>query len=73
MRIKEIRTRVMRRRGKTVRLPAHFCTNPTDILNLPEATMQTFAFYGWLVVEIFTDDGLVGIGNAAFTPQVGKV
>ena len=34
--------------------------------------MQTFAFHGWLVVEIFTDDGLVGIGNAALTPQVTK-
>ena len=72
MRIKEIRTRVMRWKGKTVPLPAHFCTNPMDILNLPEASMQTFAFHGWLVVEIFTDDGLVGIGNAALTPQITK-
>jgi L-alanine-DL-glutamate epimerase-like enolase superfamily enzyme len=72
MRIKEIRTRVMRWRGKTVPLPAHFCTNPMDVLNLPEAPMQTFAFHGWLVVEVFTDDGLVGIGNAALTPQITK-
>ena len=72
MRIKEVRTRVMRWRGKTVPLPPHFCTNPLDVLNLPEASMQTFAFHGWLVVEIFTDDGLVGIGNAALTPQVTK-
>ncbi len=34
--------------------------------------MQTFTFHGWLVVEIFTDDGLVGIGNAALAPQVTK-
>jgi L-rhamnonate dehydratase len=72
MRIKEIRTRVMRWRGKTVPLPPHFCTNPMDLLNLPEASMQTFTFHGWLVVEIFTDDGLVGIGNAALAPQVTK-
>ncbi len=72
MRIKEIRTRVMRWRGKTVPLPPHFCTNPVDLLNLPEASMQTFTFHGWLVVEIFTDDGLVGIGNAALAPQVTK-
>ena len=72
MRIKEIRTRVMRWRGKTVPLPPHFCTNPMDVLNLPEASMQTFTFHGWLVVEIFTDDGLVGIGNAALAPQVTK-
>jgi L-rhamnonate dehydratase len=72
MRIKEIRTRVMRWRGNTVTLPPHFCTNPMDLLNLPEASMQTFTFHGWLVVEIFTDDGLVGIGNAALAPQVTK-
>jgi L-lyxonate dehydratase len=62
----------MRWRGKTVPLPPHFCTNPMDLLNLPEASMQTFTFHGWLVVEIFTDDGLVGIGNAALAPQVTK-
>jgi L-rhamnonate dehydratase len=72
MKIKEIRTRVMRWRGKTVPLPPHFCTNPMDLLNLPEASMQTFTFHGWLVVEIFTDDGLLGIGNAALAPQVTK-
>ncbi|MGZ4730662.1 MAG: L-rhamnonate dehydratase [Terriglobales bacterium] len=72
MRIKEIRTRVMRWRGKTVPLPPHFCTNPMDLLNLPEASMQTFTFHGWLVIEIFTDDGLVGIGNAALAPQATK-
>jgi L-rhamnonate dehydratase len=72
MKIKEIRTRVCRWRGKTTPLPLHFCTNPMDVLQLPEASMGTFTFHGWLVVEIFTDDGLVGIGNAALAPQVTK-
>ena len=72
MRIKEIRTRVIRWRGKTVPLPPHFCTNPMDLLALPEASMQTFTFHGWLIVEIFTDGGHVGIGNAALAPQVTK-
>ena len=72
MKIKEIRTRVVRWRGKTVPLPPHFCTNPMDLLELPEASMQTFTFHGWLVIEIFTDDGMVGIGNAALAPQVTK-
>lgn len=72
MKIKEIRTRVVRWRGKTVPLPPHFCTNPMDLLLLPDASMQTFTFHGWLVVEIFTDDGHVGIGNAALAPQVTK-
>ena len=72
MKIKQIRTRFVRWREKTVPLPPHFCTNPMDLLDLPEASMQTFAFHGWLVVEVFTDDGLVGIGNAALAPQVTK-
>src|SRR6202142_1286956 len=72
MKIKEIRTRVVRWRGKTVPLPPHFCTNPMDLLSLPDASMQTFTFHGWLIVELFTDDGHVGIGNAALAPQITK-
>lgn len=72
MKITEIRTRVVRWGGKTVPLPPHFCTNPMDLLELPEASMQTFTFHGWLLVEIFTDAGFVGIGNAALAPQVTK-
>src|SRR3954467_2624860 len=36
------------------------------------ASMTTFTFHDWLVVEIFADNGLVGIGNAALSPQVSK-
>jgi L-rhamnonate dehydratase len=72
MKIKEIRTRAVRWRGKTVPLPPHFCTNPMDLLTLPEASMQTFTFHGWLIVEIFSDDGHVGIGNAALAPPITK-
>lgn len=72
MKITEIRTRVLRWRGKTVPLPPHFCTNPMDLLQLPEASMRTFTFRGWLLVEIFTDDGYVGLGNAALSPLVTK-
>jgi len=43
-----------------------------DLLQLPEASMTTFTFHGWLVVEIFTDNGLVGIGNAALAPLLTK-
>src|SRR5918999_1556528 len=72
MKITEIRTRVVHWQGKTVPLPPHFCTNPMDLLSLPEASMGTFTFHGWLVCELFTDDGLVGIGNAALAPHVTK-
>jgi L-alanine-DL-glutamate epimerase-like enolase superfamily enzyme len=72
MKITELRTRVVEWRGKTVPLPPHFCTNPMDLLSFGEASMGTFTFHGWLIVEIFTDDGLVGIGNAALAPRVTK-
>ena len=72
MKITGIRTRVLRWRGNTVSLPPHFCTNPMDVMELPEASMRTFTFHGWLVAELFTDDGFVGLGNAALAPQATK-
>ena len=72
MKITEIRTRVVQWQGKTVPLPPHFCTNPMDLLSLPQASMQTFTFHGWLIVEVFTDAGHVGLGNAALAPLVTK-
>lgn len=72
MKIKDIRTRVVRWKGKIVPLRGHFCTNPMDLLSLPASSMSTFTFHGWLIVEIFTDTGLVGVGNAALAPQVTK-
>ena len=72
MKIKEIRTRIVRWQGKTTPLPPHFCTNPMDLLSFGDGSMGTFTFHGWVIVEIFTDDGLVGIGNAALAPQITK-
>lgn len=74
MKITEIRTRAIQWTGKTVPLPPHFCTNPMDAVSpmLTKATMGTFTFHGWLLVEIFTDNGLVGVGNAALSPLVTK-
>jgi L-alanine-DL-glutamate epimerase-like enolase superfamily enzyme len=74
MKITEIRTRAIQWTGATVPLPPHFCTNPMDAVSpmLSKATMGTFTFHGWLLVEIFTDNGLVGLGNAALSPLVTK-
>ena len=72
MKITEVRTRVVQWEGATVPLPPHFCTNPMDLVNFGEASMGNFAFHGWVLVEIFTDTGLVGLGNAALSPVVTK-
>src|SRR3954470_4966226 len=74
MKITKVRTRVAQWKGKTVPLPPHFCTNPMDVIApmLSPETMGTFTFHGWLICEVFTDNGLVGIGNAALSPLVTK-
>ena len=72
MKITEVRTRVVQWEGKTVPLPPHFCTNPMDLVSYRAPSMGNFAFHNWLLVEIFTDSGLVGLGNAALSPMVTK-
>ena len=72
MKITEVRTRVVQWEGKTTPLPPHFCTNPMDLVMFREPSMGHFAFHGWVLVEIFTDAGLVGLGNAALSPLLTK-
>ena len=72
MRITDVRTRVMEWRGPTVQPRPHFCTNPMDLLGPTADSMAGFRFHGWLIVEIFTDAGHVGLGNAALSPRLTK-
>ena len=75
MKITDVRTRVVEWHGPTVPPEPHFCTNPMDLLSgvLSGAdAMAGFRFHGWLIVEIMTDAGHVGIGNAALAPRVTK-
>ena len=72
MKITSVRTRVFEWKGKVVPPQAHFCTNATDILYERGDAMGSFRFHGWLVVEIETDSGLVGLGNCALAPRVAK-
>lgn len=72
MKITEVRTRVVEWHGPTVPPQPHFCTNPMDLLDLSSDSMRSFKFHSWLVVEVSTDTGDVGIGNAALAPRVTK-
>lgn len=72
MKITNIKARVFRWTGPTVALEKHFCTNATDILAEREEAMASFRFHEWLVVEVETDEGLTGIGNAALAPRLCK-
>ena len=70
--IKEIRTKVYQWNGKTVPPQNNFCTNASDILFEKSDAMGSFRFHEWLVCEVETNEGTIGIGNAALAPQLIK-
>ncbi|MEC8196033.1 MAG: L-rhamnonate dehydratase [Pseudomonadota bacterium] len=70
--IKSVGTRVWNWKGKTVPPTGNFCTNASDVLWDKGDAMASFRFHQWLTCEIETDDGTVGIGNAALAPTVVK-
>ena len=72
--ITDVRAKIYRWIGDVSPAPVNFCTNATDILPRSEGTdtMASFKFLGWLVVEVETSSGLVGIGNAALSPYAVK-
>ena len=72
MKITDLRTRVVEWHGPTVAPQPHFCTNPMDLLAFEDDAMAGFRFHGWLIVEVMTDAGHVGIGNAALAPRLTK-
>jgi L-alanine-DL-glutamate epimerase-like enolase superfamily enzyme len=43
-----------------------------DLLDLPSDPMGSYCFHSWLVVEVRSDTGLVGIGEAALSPRLAK-
>ena len=70
--IKEIRTKVYQWNGKTVPPQNNFCTNASDLLYEKSDAMGSFRFHEWLICEVETNDGHIGIGNAALAPQLVK-
>ena len=72
MKIKKIRTKIYRWKGDVVPPQKNFCTNASDILFERGDGMASFRFMEWLVVEVETDTGIVGLGNSALVPQLVK-
>lgn len=70
--VASIRARVWNWTGPTVPPQGHFCTNASDALRETGDAMSSFRFHQWLTCEVETDDGIVGIGNAALAPQAVK-
>ena len=71
-RIKSLRTRVWNWTGPTVPPQGNFCTNASDALWDKGDAMASFRFHQWLTCEVETEDGTIGIGNAALAPTVVK-
>ncbi|MDP2574786.1 L-rhamnonate dehydratase [Vibrio penaeicida] len=72
MKITKVQARVFEWNGHTVEPQNNFCSNAMGELWNRGDSMGTFRFHGWTVVEVFTDDGLVGIGNVALAPRIAK-
>ena len=72
MKITEIKAKLYKWKGKTVPPQHNFCTNAMDVLYDKSDSMGTFRFHDWLVVEVKTDNGIVGLGNCALAPSVAK-
>ncbi|PRY22111.1 L-alanine-DL-glutamate epimerase-like enolase superfamily enzyme [Aliiruegeria haliotis] len=67
-----VRTRVFEWTGPTAPIPERISISATDIVTSNEDRMRGYAFHAWLVVEIETRSGAVGLGNAAVAPHVTK-
>ena len=69
--IKDVRAKLYTWKGPIQKIHDNFCTSAADLLNKENISadgMSTFKFLSWLVVEIETEDGHVGLGNAALSP-----
>tara|TARA_R110002167_G_scaffold158880_10_gene354265 strand:- start:7973 stop:9142 length:1170 start_codon:yes stop_codon:yes gene_type:complete len=71
MKIKNIKTKLYQWKGPVKTSDTIFAT-PLSPLPFQEDLQAPFRFFSWLVVEIETDDGYVGIGNAGLAPDITK-
>ncbi|MCR9086621.1 MAG: L-rhamnonate dehydratase [Rhodobacteraceae bacterium] len=70
--IKSVRARLWKWTGPTVPPKGQFCTNASDLLWEKGDAMSSFRFHQWMTCEVETEDGTVGIGNAALAPSLVK-
>ncbi len=71
MRIQRIKTKLYQWQGPVKTSDTIFAT-PLSALPFQKDSQAPFRFFSWLVVEIETDDGTVGIGNAGLCPDITK-
>lgn len=72
MKIKSIRTKLYQWKGPVKTTDTVFAT-PVSLLPFQVDAQAAYRFFSWLVVEIETDNGLIGYGNAGLSPDVTKL
>jgi L-rhamnonate dehydratase len=71
MKITQVRTKLYQWNGPVKTGDTIFAT-PLSPLHFQNDSQAAFRFFSWLVVEIETDEGHIGIGNAGLCPDVTK-
>jgi L-alanine-DL-glutamate epimerase-like enolase superfamily enzyme len=72
MKIQAVRTKLYQWQGPVKTTDTIFAT-PLSALPFQDDSQAPFRFFSWLVVEIETDEGHLGIGNAGLSPDVTKM
>jgi len=72
MKITAIRTKLYQWKGPVKTTDTVFAT-PVSLLPFQDDAQAAYRFFSWLVVEIETDNGLIGYGNAGLSPDVTKL
>ena len=72
MKIRAVRTKLYQWTGPVTTGDTIFAT-PVSLLPFQHDSQAAYRFFSWLVVEVETDEGLIGIGNAGLCPDVTKV
>ncbi|HVG16202.1 MAG TPA: enolase C-terminal domain-like protein [Chitinophagaceae bacterium] len=71
MKIQSIKTKLYQWRGPVKTSDTIFAT-PLSALPFQNDAQAPFRFFSWLVVEVHTDEGHVGYGNAGLCPDLCK-
>ncbi|MEO6287517.1 MAG: enolase C-terminal domain-like protein [Dyadobacter sp.] len=71
MKITKVRTKLYQWNGPVLTSNTVFAT-PLSPLHFQGDTQAAFRFFSWLVVEVETDEGHIGYGNAGLSPDITK-
>ena len=72
MKITAVRTKLYQWNGPVKTTDTIFAT-PVSLLPFQKDSQAAYRFFSWLVVEVETDNGIVGIGNAGLSPDITKL